>query len=331
MQYEYFFNVLKEENIDYVLDPLTKLINKNNFKDFIDFLISDNTPPFTLGLIDLDNFHFIVDNYGTNVGDDIVIEIANELSDFIGDNGVVGRVGGDEFVFIYFDLVEYDEIHNMLDELYKKVLRKTIRTYGISILVTGTTGTSSYPKDATSTKDLIEVTNKALYRGKMKGRNCYIIYVEEKHKDIKIVPLGASDIFKIVFNLREQYNSNNGTLLEKLTQLSHYTKKSLNIPFLIYIDNDNKVYNLDMEKMIGKFNSTINLDRYSAYEFNTLDDLRANQTLFDILAILDIKSLFLYKTKNHGYLIFADKKNKYWNPNEKAVLFYIGELIDNEK
>ncbi len=34
--------------------------------------------------------------------------------------------------------------------------------------------------------DLLDLADKALYRGKMKGRNCYIIYLASKHKDINL-------------------------------------------------------------------------------------------------------------------------------------------------
>ena len=67
MQYEYFFNLFKTESIDYALDSLTGVINKNQFFNLIDYLINDNAPPFSLGLIDLDNYHFIMDNFGNDV------------------------------------------------------------------------------------------------------------------------------------------------------------------------------------------------------------------------------------------------------------------------
>ncbi len=332
MEYEYFFNVLSNEKIEYVIDPLTKVINKPHFISLVNYLIKDNAPNFSLGLIDLDNFNFIVDNYGKKVGDEIISTIAEDLQDFIGDNGLVGRYGGDEFLFIYFDLYEYDKMHDMLDELYKKVLRRTVNVDDLSILVTGTTGIATYPKDAKKTDDLLELADKTLFRGKMKGRNCYIIYVEEKHKDIKIEPLGLSDTFKIFYNLKKQYLSTGKLKLEKLVNLSAYIKKTLSIPILIYIDNNDSIYDCNLEKKIGKLKNKFNVDGYGLYEINTLEDMHQNMDVFDILGPLDIKSFLLIETKvknkKDGYLIFADKKNKYWNPNEKAALFYIADLME---
>lgn len=46
--------------------------------------------------------------------------------------------------------------------------------------VTATLGSASYPENATDFELLFGIMDKALYRGKSKGRNCFIIYVLEK-------------------------------------------------------------------------------------------------------------------------------------------------------
>ncbi|MBR6071852.1 MAG: GGDEF domain-containing protein [Acholeplasmatales bacterium] len=329
-KYEYFFNILQQENIKYVLDSQTQLINRAHFLQLIDYLIKDNTPPFTFGLIDLDNFHFIIDNYGTYIGQEIVKEVAEGLVNFIGDNGLVGRLGGDEFMFIYFDLEEYSDIHNMLSDLYDKVLRKTIQTSSLSILVTGTTGTASYPNDATSTSELLDLANKTLYRGKMKGRNCYVIYVEEKHKNIKIEPLSSSDVFKILFNLKVRYNQKYNDFYERISSISSFIKSTMNIQILLYIDPNGKIFSSNLDNSIGVLKTKLELDDYNIFEVNTKDDLHQNQEINDLFSPFDIKAILITSISNGGYVAFANKNNKYWNPNEKAALFYLAELLSNK-
>jgi transcriptional regulator with GAF, ATPase, and Fis domain len=52
--------------------------------------------------------------------------------------------------------------------------------------VTTTIGIARYPVDAHDYESLFALADKALYRGKMKGRNCFIIYLEDKHKNLNL-------------------------------------------------------------------------------------------------------------------------------------------------
>ncbi len=333
MKYEYFYNVLEKDKLEYVLDPLTKLINKGHLLPFIDSLIKDNVP-FTLGVIDLDNFKFIVDNYGHAISDEIICNIAYELERFIGDNGIVGRFGGDEFIFIYFDLEDYDEIHTMLAQLYVAVLRKSIKVSKLSIYVTGTTGCAVYPKNASTTKDLFELADKTLFRGKMKGRNCYIIYVEEKHKDLKIQPILANDIFRIILGIKDKFLTKTFLTIDKINLVAEYLYNSLNIPNLIYIDTLGNIYSTELKANVGKFIKRIDLDEFNLFEAENKEDLKKILELYDVLVTQNVESILItdinYREKFMGYIAFADTKNKIWTPNEKTALFFLAELLTHE-
>jgi diguanylate cyclase (GGDEF)-like protein len=152
--------------------------------DYINSLISAGKP-FSFFLVDVDNFKTVNDTYGHAIGDKALIATANFLSDIIGEKGIVGRYGGDEFMFVIEDLAEYKDIwavghaltsnmdHLKLDEL--PGLRLTI-----------TIGISRFPTDASDFEKVLNLADKALYRGKLKGRNCFIIYLPEKHGTLNI-------------------------------------------------------------------------------------------------------------------------------------------------
>ena len=77
-KYEYFTKLLKDNKIEYVLDPLTGVIARKYILDFVKTLIIDKTP-FTMAILDLDNFKEINDNYGHATGDRVLENIGNDL------------------------------------------------------------------------------------------------------------------------------------------------------------------------------------------------------------------------------------------------------------
>ena len=116
-RYPFFRELLQTAPLSAVHDSLTGLIARPHILRFIRSLIDVKTP-FVLGIIDLDNFKSINDNYGHRTGDEMLALVAGQLRSFFGEDGVVGRYGGDEFLFVYFGCTDYDGLHRFLDDMY---------------------------------------------------------------------------------------------------------------------------------------------------------------------------------------------------------------------
>jgi diguanylate cyclase (GGDEF)-like protein len=145
-------------------------------------LIANNTP-FSFFIVDVDNFKNVNDNYGHLLGDVVLIKTAEYICDKVGDKGVVGRYGGDEFIIIFEGLQEYSDVWSIGHYINSDI--NTLRFDGAPELgITITMGVSRFPVNASAYEDIMKYADKALYRGKTKGRNCFIIYLEEKHKNI---------------------------------------------------------------------------------------------------------------------------------------------------
>ena len=136
-------------------------------------------------MCDVDNFKYINDTYGHNIGDQVIIETAKLLEEAIGDIGIVGRFGGDEFIIVLPDIEEYDELWQVCRKVSLAFSRAKIKAINNSP-ISMTVGASRFPVDADNYEDLFNTADKALYRGKQKGRNCFIIYLAEKHANIEI-------------------------------------------------------------------------------------------------------------------------------------------------
>ena len=177
-------SIVEKIGKDNAIDALTGVYKREVLIEYIDYLIKENVP-FTFGLIDVDNFKYINDNYGHQVGDRVLYTVVNKMKELIDNNCVLGRFGGDEYMIILKDITEYDLIWKILHRINFGVASLNIDNM-VELSLSVTIGVSRFPIDACAYPALLELADIALYRGKTKGRNCFIIYLPEKHANIKL-------------------------------------------------------------------------------------------------------------------------------------------------
>jgi len=121
--------------------------------------------------IDLDLFKGVNDTHGHLIGSRVLGELGSLLKNSVRDVDLVIRYGGDEYTII---LVETDaESAAVVSER----IRSTIENHvfladdGYDIRLTACIGYACFPDDTRSKLELLEVADKAMYRGKFSGRN----------------------------------------------------------------------------------------------------------------------------------------------------------------
>ncbi len=177
---EYF----KDLDLCYAYDSLTGILNREAMVGYAEWLIA-NGRPFSFFLVDIDNFKNVNDTYGHIVGDEVIAQTAQYLLEMTGEKGIVARWGGDEFIMVFEDVVDYDDVWQHGHDIDMSI--GTIEFEGIPHLhITMSMGIARYPLNADNYTSLMELADKALYRAKMKGRNCFIIYLPEKHANISL-------------------------------------------------------------------------------------------------------------------------------------------------
>jgi diguanylate cyclase (GGDEF)-like protein len=164
-------------------DELTRIFRRDAIMLYGEHLIEQNVP-FSFAILDIDNFKLINDNYGHQMGDEVLKVVANSLQEVTDGKGFVGRYGGDEFIFVFPYLVEYDTIWKTLFRVLKSSADLVFSES--SITISYTMGCARFPENTTNIDELFTLADKALYRGKVKGRNCFIIYLPEKHANIAL-------------------------------------------------------------------------------------------------------------------------------------------------
>ena len=205
---------LKEEdkqNYDQI-DQMTKA----NQKSYIDNRAKNNMltkTPFVVVYIDIDNFRHINDEYGQMIGDMILIEMVSTAKNFLGDRGAISRIGGDRFLVIYDIDDDYDTVHDFLFDL-KMTMQRISTCSSRGITVTLTLASAQYPSDGVY-ELLLKKCEKALIRGKNKGRDCFVMYLEEKcgrvtiddkisDKIVKIDNISAkNDVYSMITNINQ--------------------------------------------------------------------------------------------------------------------------------
>lgn len=164
---------------DSIHDPLTGLFNRRYLDDFIDLEIARSkrkNKNFVVAMLDIDFFKKFNDQYGHQVGDKVLYQIAEYLKKHLRPEDVVCRFGGEEFTLILVNCLE-SEVLERLEALRKGVESLEIETdHGKIKSTTVSMGFAIFPKHGIDPKKLIEASDSALYEAKELGRNRVIAY-----------------------------------------------------------------------------------------------------------------------------------------------------------
>ncbi len=146
---------LKEITQKSLKDGLTNVYSRKFLSVFANKFM-DKLNSFIVVFLDLDNFKYVNDNFGHEEGDKVLKKVGNILKNSFRSDDFIIRYGGDEFIVIATNVNE-----NMLNRLTKRV-EKAFKKYGISISY----GTSLYPQEGKSLKDLIFLADQRMYEQK---------------------------------------------------------------------------------------------------------------------------------------------------------------------
>lgn len=333
-RYRYFERELEEGGLQVMLDPLTGLVSRRYIIGFAQALIETGTP-FTFGMLDLDNFKFINDTYGHFVGDAVLANVGEELAAYLEGYGIAGRFGGDELLFINLRDRDYAGKKAFLNDMFTgpSVVRKNVALENCAPFITGTVGCATFPDDAQDYDGLFSLIDKTLYRGKVKGRNCYIIYVEEKHRDIQIRSIARHGVYTSMHSLVRQFEMVPG-LKNKLHSVMPLLMEELQITDLYYIDRTGvlrAVRNRGLNRDVGDITPLMNDDLYSG---NTLNDVAQKCPAFHAaLQSLEVETLMVVRVSQDdepadGYLVCAEPHSRrIWQEDERAILYFLAKLI----
>lgn len=167
-------------------DPLTDKLNRTLIADRLSQALitakRTNTKVAVL-FVDMDRFKNINDSLGHDVGDILLIEVANRLSDVLRGNDSIGRLGGDEFLVVIEGMNEITELVSTVQRV-DDALTQPYFLQGREIRTSGSIGISIYPDNGEDTSRLMRCADLAMYEAKSSGTHWHF-YAKEMGEKVE--------------------------------------------------------------------------------------------------------------------------------------------------
>ncbi len=155
-------------------DGMTGLYNRRFLEEFIDKVMSQanrNNDTYHVMMLDVDFFKMVNDTYGHDIGDKVIVALANILKDNIRISDLAIRYGGEEFIVM---------LQNATDESALNIAKKIHKIFGNTVFdvapsetiqKTISIGIAKFPSDGDTIWKCIKYADTALYEAKNTGRN----------------------------------------------------------------------------------------------------------------------------------------------------------------
>lgn len=170
----------QEEQIRHLAyhDILTGLPNRRLFTELLYNELEKANRGISLGAVlffDLDNFKVINDSCGHAAGDQVLIELAQDLVSVFGEKHTVARFGGDEFVVLLAGLHNINDVESYAERVLQ-LTHKTVSFCGHRFLLSASIGIVLYPQDGNDVDEVLKNADTALYVAKNSGKNSWQHY-----------------------------------------------------------------------------------------------------------------------------------------------------------
>jgi diguanylate cyclase (GGDEF)-like protein len=154
-------------------DPLTGLFNRRQYEMLFRRemeRVSRHGSELSLCVVDLDHFKRINDQYGHDLGDQVLKQVARLFTDTLRHSDIVGRFGGEEFILLLPD-TSIDSALLVVGRLRALLEDEVVESEDEKVSITATFAVTQVSNDDAAIEDVIRRADKGLYEGKAAGRN----------------------------------------------------------------------------------------------------------------------------------------------------------------
>ena len=169
------------------LDKLTGFLNKGSGTERVASMCSERSG--VLMILDLDNFKLVNDIYGHDVGDRFLESFSEVLRHNVRADDVISRIGGDEFMAFFVDIIEEEAVCSLVtrlnDQLDEEAAVLMGSDHGLPIGIS--VGCAFVPEHSDDYQVLFQYADSALYKVKQNNKHGYAIYdledIEKENDD----------------------------------------------------------------------------------------------------------------------------------------------------
>lgn len=309
------FETIKKEA---VTDSLTELYNRRYFNEELrkeaDRAQRLNQP-FTIISLDLDYLKKINDTYGHAAGDIAIKTISDVLRKNARSIDIPSRLGGEEFSVL---LPGIDSNGGMIaaERIRTAIENSDVQEVG---KITASIGVGTYPEHSMNVDELLEMTDQAMYKSKINGRNRVTLAKTADEESWHEVAFGAfMDILsKRRVPIPENISKKMTTKLEKMHESTFSVNQSKDALCSI-VDMMSQIYNPSIQKGAAKSKISLAIKLAKKLEIpkEEIDRLKIAMLLYDIGNIMIPEEIFNKatpltdeeKTKIHEHPIIAARE-----------------------
>lgn len=158
-------------------DPLLGILNKRTFiSRFHDYAAKQTqSPSGVLIFLDVDDFKIYNDTYGHLCGDLVLKQFAKTMMALFGEDSLIGRYGGDEFILFLKGFRKRESVEKSMIRLQQELHEMELPDHGI-VKLSFSAGLARFPDSGKTFEELCSNADKALYQVKSHGKNAFAWY-----------------------------------------------------------------------------------------------------------------------------------------------------------
>lgn len=260
-------------------DSLTMLLNHKTAIQYINKILAKSSEAdiHAFYMIDIDNFSYINETYGHSYGDTVLLEFSLRLQDIFGDEHILARIGGDEFIVFLKTASNLEEVKHYANSI-RETFINILSDENVHHNVTGSIGISIYPQDGTKFGELFTKADMALYYSKRLGKNCFSMFSKSLMTSMDYLPSMVSD--SVENNLQTSGSTViESTLLANIVDVLFDAKRldaSINA-ILKLIGNTLSLDNIEIYEVASHSNNTV-----LTYEWASVPENRVSESFTSI-------------------------------------------------
>ncbi len=212
-------------------DPITSLPNRVLLADRLKHAMSRSqrhNQLLAVVYLDLDGFKAVNDTHGHDIGDELLVVIAQRMKESLRDSDTLARIGGDEFVAVLADFENVTDCEPILARLLTAAANPVLFSH-LVLQVSASIGVTFYPKDGADADQLMRHADQAMYIAKQAGKNRYHIFdvdqdmaIQSQHERLEFLQQ-ALDQRQFVLHYHPKVNLKSGEVIgvEALIRWQH--------------------------------------------------------------------------------------------------------------